>query len=262
MGLKDIHKKAEDIWEKLRLRTHILAIKLLRDVNDIPKGAIRPIKDLGYHLDLCQSFAMSRWAGETIAMLKEDMWCFEPVVGFGLAEAPEIFLQGNNRFPASAMNQKAGKKWAQSFPYIKLAKYIGIVSAPLSQCSFEPDMFIIYCDPSQLTQLLIAKECIDGISVNCTLSGHAACVYAVVPVIQNKQCIVSSPCLGDRRTAMTQDNEIMFSGLIELLEDLSKAFEYLDEQNMWRFPWVPTLYPEHKLSEIYTKIGKIMGMNY
>lgn len=61
---------------------------------------------------------------------------------------------------------------------------------------------------------------------------------------------------------MTQDNEIMFSGPIELLEDLSKAFKYLEEQNMWRFPWVPTLYPEHKLSEIYTKIGKIIGMNY
>jgi len=37
MGLKDIHKKAEDIWGKVRLRTHILAIKLLRDINCIPK---------------------------------------------------------------------------------------------------------------------------------------------------------------------------------------------------------------------------------
>ena len=97
---------------------------------------------MGYHFDLCQGFAMSRWAGETIAMLKEDMWCFESVVGFGLAEAPEIFLQGNNRFPASAMNQKAGKKWAQLFPHIKLAKYIGIVSAPLNQCIFKPERLV------------------------------------------------------------------------------------------------------------------------
>ncbi len=246
MDLKDIHKKAEDIWKKLRLRTHILGIKMLKDKNDIPEEAKRPIKDWGYHLDLCQGFAMSRWAGEIIAMLKEDMWCFEPVVGYGLAQAPEIFL----------------KNWAQSFPRLKLGKYIGIVSTTLDKCNFKPDMFIIYCDPSQLTQLLIVKECIDGISVNCTLSGHAACVYAIVPVIQNKQCIVSSPCLGDRRTAMTQDNEIMFSGPIEILGDLAKALEYLEEQNMWKFPWVPTLYPEHKLSEIYTKIGKIIGMNY
>jgi len=262
MDLKDIHKEAEDIWRKLRLRTHILGIKMLKDKNDIPKEAKRPIKDWGYHLDLCQAFAMSRWEGKTIAMLKDDMWCFEPVLGFGLAEAPKIFLQGNNRFPASAMNQKAGKNWAQSFPRLKLDKYIGIVSTALDKCNFNTDIFIIYCDPSQLTQLLIIKECLDGLSVNCTLSGHAACVYAVVPVIQNGQCIVSSPCLGDRRTAMTQDNEIMFSGPIEILEDLAKALEYLEGQNMWKFPWVPTLYPEHKLSEIYTKIGKIIGMNY
>ncbi|GAI54902.1 unnamed protein product, partial [marine sediment metagenome] len=28
MDLKDLHKNAENIWKKLRLRTHILAIKI------------------------------------------------------------------------------------------------------------------------------------------------------------------------------------------------------------------------------------------
>ncbi|MHA1410678.1 MAG: DUF169 domain-containing protein, partial [Candidatus Odinarchaeia archaeon] len=94
MDLENLHKNAESIWKKLRLRTHVLAIKMLKDIKDIPKEAKRPVKDLGYHLDLCQGFAMSRWEGETIAMLKEDMWCFEPVVGFGLAEPPKFFLEG------------------------------------------------------------------------------------------------------------------------------------------------------------------------
>ena len=261
MDLENLHKNAENIWKKLRLRTHILAIKMLKDKKDIPKEVKRPVKDLGYHLDLCQGFAMSRWEGETVAMLKEDMWCFEPVVGLGLAEPPEIFLEGDNRFPSSAMTQEAGKNWAQSFPCLKVGKYVGIVSAPLETCNFEPDMFVIYCDPSQLTHLLIIKECIDGGSITCTLSGHAGCVYTIVPVLQNKQCQIVSPCMGDRRTAMTQDNEIIFSAPIEVLVDFLKALNYLEKQDIWKFPWVPTLYPEHKLSESYIKIGKIIGMN-
>jgi len=52
MDLKDLHKNAENIWKKLRLRTHILAIKMIKDKKDIPKEAKRPVKDLGYHLDL------------------------------------------------------------------------------------------------------------------------------------------------------------------------------------------------------------------
>lgn len=196
MDLKDQHKNAENIWKKLRLRTHILAIKMIKDKKDIPKEAKRLVKDLGCHLDLCQGFAMSRWEGKTIAMLKEGMWCFEPVVGYGLAEPPEIFLEGDNRFPTSAMIKEAGRNWANSFPRLKVDEYIGIVSAPIEKCNFEPDMFIIYCDPSQLTQLLIIKECIDGGSITCTLSGHTACVYAVVPVLRNRQCLVASPCMG------------------------------------------------------------------
>ncbi len=261
MSLRNIHQNTEKIIKILRLRTSPLAIKMLRSEADVPREAKRPLKDMGYRLDLCQGFSMSRWEGITIAMLKEDMWCFEPVIGYGLAEPPQDFLDGNNRFPDSAMTQEAGRKWAQSFPRLKVGEYIGIVSALLNKCSFEPDMFVVYCDPSQLTQLLIAKNCIDGDDVNCRLSGHAACVYAVVPVLQNRQCLVASPCRGDRRIAMTQNNEIIFSAPTEILDDLVKALHYLEKHN-WGFPWGFELKPEHKLAESYIKIGEMMGMKY
>ena len=95
------------------------------------------MRDWGYHLDLCQAFSMSRWEEKTIAMLKKDMWCFEPVVGYGLAEPPEDFLKGNNRYPFSAMSQKAGEKWATSLPKMRGGQYVGIVSASLRKCTFE-----------------------------------------------------------------------------------------------------------------------------
>ena len=82
--LKIYRDYSEEIERRLRLKTYPIALKLLKTEKDIPEKAIRPLKDLGHHLSICQSFQMSRREGKTMAMLKEDNWCFEPVVGFGL----------------------------------------------------------------------------------------------------------------------------------------------------------------------------------
>ena len=61
----------EELERRLQLRTSPIAIKLIQQKEEIPKGAVRPVKDLGYHLALCQGFAMSRRNKTTVAMLKE-----------------------------------------------------------------------------------------------------------------------------------------------------------------------------------------------
>jgi uncharacterized protein (DUF169 family) len=261
MNLKSIHEKSEELMNLLRLKSFPLAVKLLEDEKSIPSESKRPVKDWGYHLDLCQAFSMSRWEEKNIAMLKKDMWCFEPVVGYGLAEPPEDFLKGNNRYPFSAMSQKAGEKWATSLPKMQVGQYIGIVSASLRKCTFEPDVMMVYADPSQITQILIAKNCIDGEDISCSLSGHAACVYAVVPVMQDKKCKIVSSCRGDRRIAMAQDNEMIFSAPMAFLEDLICSLKYLKKQK-WGYPWGFELKPERELDNNYAELGKKMGMDY
>lgn len=260
MNLETMQKNAETIYQMVRLRTYPFAVKLIRDDSDIPNDAIRPLRGLGYHLDLCQAFTMTRFEGKQMAMLKEDMWCFEPVVGFGLAEPPEQFLEGENRFPASIMNKEAARYWARNtLPRLQTGLYKGVLSAPLNTCSFEPDLFVIYCDPEQLTHLLIAQNAIDGKDVDCSLAGHAACVYTVVPVLQKKRPVVAVPCRGDRRNAMAQNNEIIFAGPIEELDDFVEALHYIDGHG-WAYPWYFELHPERKLTDNYAKLGKLMGM--
>jgi uncharacterized protein (DUF169 family) len=259
--LKKMNQDAETVYQMTRLRTYPFAVKMIKDENEIPEGAIHPLKDLGYHLDLCQAFTRSRVEGKTMAMLKEDMWCFEPVVGFGLAEPPEEFLEGENRYPASIMDKEAARLWARNtLPRLEAGVYKGVVSAPLNTCDFEPDIFVIYCDPEQLTQLMIAQNAIDGRDLDCSLAGHAACVYAVVPVLQKKRPVVAVPCRGDRRNAMAQNNEIIFAAPIEWLSDLVKALRYLDEHG-WSYPWYFEMHPERKLTDNYAKLGKLMGMD-
>jgi uncharacterized protein (DUF169 family) len=112
MELSVLHEYGDKIEMYLKLKTFVLAIKLLENKKDIPFVVKRPKKDFGYHLSLCQAFAISRREGTSFAILKEDMWCFESVIGLGLAKAPQYFLEGHNRFPGTARTLEADKNWA------------------------------------------------------------------------------------------------------------------------------------------------------
>jgi uncharacterized protein (DUF169 family) len=248
----------EELERRLRLKTFPLAVKMLEEETDIPEGAKRPLKDFGYHLSLCQSYQISRREGRTIAMLKEDMWCFEPVIGYGLGEPPEYFLEGHNRFPRDVQTLEAGRRYAQEFPRLELHRYVGIVSAPLKTASFEPDLVMIYCDSAQLCLLLLGREYKEGYNLKCALSGHAACVYAVVPTLQNGECQVAVPCRGDHYRAMAGDDEMIFTVPKRRLEDLTLGLRQIESTGS-KLPTGYSLLPEHPLHESYEKIAKMMG---
>jgi uncharacterized protein (DUF169 family) len=88
MSVNDYHALGEELERLLLLRGSPIAVKMLKKEEDIPEEAIRPKKDRGHHLAQCQAFAMSRRQGETVAMLKEDHWCFAPLMAYGLVTAP------------------------------------------------------------------------------------------------------------------------------------------------------------------------------
>jgi len=263
MELNVIHEYGNKIEKYLRLKTFVLAVKLLQNEKDMPSVAKRPTKDLGYHLSLCQALAITRREGIPMSMLKEDMWCFEPVIGLGIEKAPQYFLEGHNRYPypGAAQSLEAGAKWAQSFPHFELGKYKGVAFAPLSETTFKPDLIMLYCEPAQLTETLIAVNGIDGNDISCRLSGYAACVYSIVPTMQNNQFQVATPCMGDRTKAMAQDDELIFSFPVNKLENLVKGLE-LRIKYKQGLPVKVAQGPEYKLKESYIKIGKSMGMDW
>lgn len=257
--MTDLYREyGEELEKRLRLKIFPLAVKLLEKEGNIPDGAQRPLRDFGYHLSLCQAFQISRREGTAVAMLKEDMWCFEPVVGYGLGEPPEYFLEGHNRFPDDVETLEAGRHYADEFPRLEVGKYVGVASSPLRRTNFEPDLVMIYCDPAQLSLLLLGRECKEGYNLKCALSSHAACVYAVVPAIQSGECQVAIPCRGDRYCAMAGDDEIIFTVPKERLADLMSGLGYVESTGS-KLPRGYTLFPESPLPENYEKIAKMMG---
>jgi uncharacterized protein (DUF169 family) len=247
---KVLHEYGKELENRIRLQSYPLAVKLLTSEDEIPPGAERPLNDWGYHVPLCQGYAQSRKEGATVAMFKEDMWCFEPVVGYGWAEPPQYFLDGHNRFPEDVKDLEAGKNYAHDFPRLEVGTYIGVVSAPLTTLNFRPDLVMLYCNSEQLSLLLLGREYMDGHDLPCHLSSHAACVYSVVPAIRDSQCQVAIPCRGDRYYALAGGDEIIFTVPTEKIEDLLEGLRHLEttdsklpkSANMQRQPWFPDSY--------------------
>lgn len=258
-ALATLHKYGKDIEERLQLKTAPIAVKMLEKEADIPAGAKRPLKDLGYHLSLCQAFSLARRQGETLALLKEDNWCYYPVIGCGLAEPPVDFLAGKSCYP-DFMTKEACRNWSQALPRFEAGKYIGTVSAPLRTADFELDVVIIYCNSAQLTLLLTGLAYKDGRDVTCRLMAAAACVYAVVPVVQSGECQITVPCAGDRMRALAQDDEMILSVHREKMTDLMFGMGKLLDNLGFRFLTTPPMTPEYPLTEPYLRTARLMGI--
>jgi uncharacterized protein (DUF169 family) len=195
MTIADLNRCGQELERLLLLRTSPIAIKMLERESDIPKGAFRPFKDRGIHIAQCQAFAMSRRQRETVAMLREDSWCFAPLIAYGLVDKPDdpelqLFVD---------------------FPTFERDKYIGIVSAPLRTANFQPDVVIIYSNPAQLRNMMLpfhfgGEESL----VDCHFF-PPACAYQVVPVMSSGQLMVTLPDPGDYHRALAAEDEIVLS---------------------------------------------------
>jgi len=261
LKLEKLHKQASELESLLRLQSFPLGVKMLKSTDEIPREAQRPVRDMGYHLSFCQALALSRQYGLTIAETKEDMWCFEPVVGLGFIRAPERFLDGYNRYPGTASTLEAGSTWARNMPRFDYGCYSAVVSAPLATADFEPDIFIVYCEPAKMTQIMLAKIWLDGKDITPILSGHAACVYYVVPPMKGGKWQMSLPCGGDLRRAGCEVINMVFSAPTKTLGDLLKGLKAIQNEGLG-LPLRRSPASEYPLPPSYVEIGKMVGMDW
>ena len=258
--LEEIHKYGTELEQWLRMRVHPIAVKMLKSRDEVPDDAMIPTRDWGHKFALCQCFAKAQRDGWTIASFKEDLWCFEPAVGLGFVEQIPYFLEGHHRYPDSVRDLKAASEWCKNMPYFEYDLYKGVVCAPVNTCSFFPDVIVMHVNGMMSSQLLIIKCWIDGKDLHCQLSGHAACVYAVVPALLKKECTIAIPCKGDRRLAFAQDDEILFSLLPEMLPDFVEGANFLQQHN-WGIPMIQEYKEEYDLKPGYKKLADMLGLD-
>ena len=158
------------------------------------------------------------------------------------------------------INLAAGAVWCENMPHLKVGEYRGILLAPVHKVTFVPDLLLMHMDGFMISQLLNVRNWIDGKDVHAQLSGHAGCVYGIVPTMINRDCNVAIPCKGDRRYAAAQDDEFIFSIAIEKLPDFIAGARKLQKRG-WAIPLQQVLKEEYELKKSYRKLAEHLGMD-
>ncbi|MEM2703939.1 MAG: DUF169 domain-containing protein [Candidatus Bathyarchaeia archaeon] len=232
-ALENFKKYGEDIERLAFLRTYSLAIKLLGNESEIPSSSIRPKRDRGEHWALCQAFAVARRHGLTITMLREDHWCYTPLIFYGLVKAPESFWKGLawTYYPGWIASQETAIKMVHEIPRLPYGKYVGLTCAPLSKVHFEPDVVMIYCNTAQLRYLLLALR-YRGYLVTSRFDPFNSCVHSVISPFQTGECYITIPDPGDYERAIAGEDEIILSVPKKRLDDLITGLKHLESKGI------------------------------
>ena len=245
-AIADYNRWGQELETSLKLSTSPIAVKMLEKESDIPEGAIRPKRDKGYHLSQCQAFAITRRQGMAIAMLKEDHWCWAPLLAYGMVDDPhhpivDAFV---------------------SLPRFERGKYIGMVTAPLKSANFEPDIVLIYSNTAQLRDMLSAVVFQEKTLVKSEFNPIDSCVYAVVPVITGGQYRITLPDPGEYSRAFAGDDEIIFSvpkeKLAALVEGVKRAADMKKKPEDWSHL---LLRPDFPRPDFYKELFKKWGLD-
>jgi uncharacterized protein (DUF169 family) len=214
-NLEDYRKAGQELFDKIHLSTYPVAIKYLKDLKEIPEGAIRPI-DKGHKMSICQAFTQARRFSRTYAITAIDNFCTPSSVGHGWVDiSEEEFIesqirQGWSKDP-QAERRRAAQQYAKNFKNIISLGYRGLVCSPLPETLVIPDTILTYCDGPQLTYIIHALTFEHKSKYSITSSfegfGESCGKGGLLPFITRKPQIVI-PGAGDRSFAGIQDHEL------------------------------------------------------
>ncbi|MBQ8026399.1 MAG: DUF169 domain-containing protein, partial [Oscillospiraceae bacterium] len=134
---KQVNAYVEELIGMAGLDLNPQAIKMIEDETDVPASAIRPRRDLGEHMALCQGMAMTKRNGKTVYMTKEDHWCWNPIVGLGHVRCEpgmESFEEICKVIGIQDMD--AARDFFAAFPKLEPEKYAGTLMGPAQSCDF------------------------------------------------------------------------------------------------------------------------------
>jgi uncharacterized protein (DUF169 family) len=182
-------------------------------------------------------------------MLRDDHWCWAPLIGFGLVDS------------RAAEKFEATRNQVKILPRFEYGKYLGIISAPLRTAVFEPDVVLIYANAAQLRSMLLAIKYKDRSVVNCQLDPINSCVYAVVDTMLKSQYQVVLPCAGEHYRAMPGEDELIFSLPGDKIEDLISELKQAEKMKTGYTYSSFEMRPDFPRPDFYKELFRIWGLD-
>lgn len=254
MTVEAFATKGAELKNALALQ-RLVGLKFCKSLEEIPPKARRPMRDMKYHMAICQAVNQARTVGFSIALTLEDNFCLAGASVFGLTKLNYSF------FPQHVKDQEAGCKLDAVFKerdaLIPEGTYQAVVVSPLDRLQFEPDVIIAYGVPGQVGR--IAKSFTwHGDTVSALYFGGLGCSAIVLAHVQQKP-ILCIPAGGEKVLAGTNDYEMDIVFPAARLDDVLDGIK--GTQRMLPYPTVcstmmnePTVPDDYHIT--YKELGK------
>lgn len=217
------------IRELVNPSTMPVAVKIVKEEDQIPVKARRPLRDLRVKMALCQGAAMARRYGWTVAFTREDVGCAIAGHTYGWERVTDKHGAINFHTQMNyASDDSAAAEMFARLRLLELGNDIIVVYSPLERIKVKPDVVLIYVNPAQMMRLIHAATYHTGKPLTGSFSGRAAsCTEGVIGAYLDKDAKVVVPGNGDRVWAACQDHEMVMAihacRLVELVEGLEKT---------------------------------------
>lgn len=214
-SLDDYQQAGQEIYDQLHLSTYPVGLKYIKNMEEVPEGAIQPSKQ-GKMMSICQAFTMARKFGKTYVITAADNFCTPSTVGHGWVDiSEEEFIESQVRQgwhkDEKAERRRAKKIYLKNFKNVIALGFRGVITSPLHDTAIIPDAVLIYSTGAKITNIIHAlcyehkkkylpRSSFEGFGESCGKGG-------LMPFITRKPQIVI-PGAGDRSFAGIQDHEI------------------------------------------------------
>lgn len=152
----------EDLTNYLKLPTLPVAIKMLRQGENLPVSAKFPLRDYKKKMVLCQAWTMAKRHEETICLRYEDMRCAPSVLAMGFKPPIPYFAEGHLCLNRYTKTLEAGARTEALMPKFPPHVYEAVLFSPLNLCAFYPDAIFLSGHPAQIMRLVHAALYQDG----------------------------------------------------------------------------------------------------
>ncbi len=248
------------IQKYVRPDTFPLAIRIMKQGEDIPERVKRPKQDLQTTFIICQGITMSRRYGWALAMGGEDLSCPIAKIAFGFEEELAYYSQGNLTDGMYTKTCELGQKTEAAVPKFTKEEAGIVLVAPLTRTNFEPDVIVVYGNSAQVMRMVAAALYHTGGEISSTFTARADCADIVIKTIQFEKPQVVLPCYGDRVFGQTHDHEMAFTIPYSMVGEFIDGLEGTHKGGV-RYP-VPTyLHYEAKYPSTYEKLNEMFDNN-
>ena len=231
---------SENLDVLLRTPTYPVAVKLI-DGPDFPQKAMRPLKDLGNRISLCQGTAIARRLGRAVAFGPEDHSCPIVLMALGLKPMSSKFEEGLMAYPFYAETMEiAAMLNASHLVKINKPGNWHIILAPLAKAEFVPDVIQIYGNSAHIHRLTMAVNYKTGLPITMKLTERGSCVQVLLEAYNTGNYTCALPGAGDRGLAFCEEDVLKFAIPYNKFEEICDGLEGSEKRGGMKYP---TIYP-------------------